>query len=178
MSRLVLNRSIPPFAFLLVLAICECSSGQAIPQRSGSARSWPEPVRQNFVRQAQHIQEAPLPSQSTELGTIQDAGFHMDAPLNVLRGSSASQTHRVIVSPDRRPTTASKYRHKHPHMYQPHYWSQHHRPIQPSPAALPRAQQRETWKTPYSYGYFGASGNRHWTLHNGHRDRYTEWRLH
>jgi len=53
----------------------------------------------------------------------------------------------------------------------------HHRPMQPPVAMLPESNRRPTWKTPYSYGHFGASGKRHWSLHNGYRDRVTEWRL-
>ena len=49
--------------------------------------------------------------------------------------------------------------------------------IQPPPAMLPNANRSETWKTPYSYGYFGASGKRQWSLSHGYRDRYTQWEL-
>jgi hypothetical protein len=44
-------------------------------------------------------------------------------------------------------------------------------------AAIPGAVAPKTaWKQPYSYGYFGASGKRHWSKHHGYRDRATEWR--
>ena len=49
-------------------------------------------------------------------------------------------------------------------------------PIQPSQATIPDARERATWKQPYSYGYFGASGNPHWGKHHGYRDKYTEFR--
>lgn len=49
--------------------------------------------------------------------------------------------------------------------------------FRPGPADLPAAQRRSVWKTPYSYGYFGAKSKRHWTSHHGYRDRYTQWSL-
>jgi hypothetical protein len=52
------------------------------------------------------------------------------------------------------------------------------RPGPPPPAMMRQANSRNTWKTPYSYGYFGASSTRQWSLHYGYRDRSTEWRLH
>jgi hypothetical protein len=52
-----------------------------------------------------------------------------------------------------------------------------HHTAQAPPAVIPDASQREVWKTPYSYGYFGASGSRQWTRHFGYRDRDKEWRL-
>lgn len=45
------------------------------------------------------------------------------------------------------------------------------------PAVIPDASHREVWKSPYSYGFFGASGSRQWTRHFGYRDRDKEWRL-
>jgi hypothetical protein len=94
-------------------------------------------------------------------------------PTNLLR----QQPHQVLQSPGRVPQAAGNHPTKHPHFYQPHYWSKYHRPIQPSPAVLPAADAAERWKSPYSYGYFGASGHRQWKQHHGYRDRYTEWRL-
>ena len=52
----------------------------------------------------------------------------------------------------------------------------HHR-LLPRHPSIPGAATDRRWKTPYSYGYFGASGNRHWTHHTGYRDRDTEWRF-
>ncbi len=49
------------------------------------------------------------------------------------------------------------------------------RRIQPEPPTIPGGRQRETWKQPYSYGYFGASGERHWSMQHGYRDRFTQW---
>ncbi|TWU49760.1 hypothetical protein [Rubripirellula reticaptiva] len=58
----------------------------------------------------------------------------------------------------------------------PGYRLHHH--IQAPTATIPNAVRRETWKTPYSYGYFGASGTRSWSRHTSYRDNKTEWRLH
>jgi hypothetical protein len=57
----------------------------------------------------------------------------------------------------------------------PHLIHQH--TTRTSPAVIPSASQREVWKTPFSYGYFGANGSRHWIRHYGYRDRDKEWRL-
>jgi hypothetical protein len=53
----------------------------------------------------------------------------------------------------------------------------HQRTSPASSAVIPGVPQREVWKTPFSYGYFGASGSRHWIRHYGYRDRDKEWRL-
>lgn len=47
---------------------------------------------------------------------------------------------------------------------------------QPQPT-IPGATVQPSWKTPYSYGYFGSSGKRHWTRQYGYRDRYRQWTL-
>ncbi|WP_146515610.1 hypothetical protein [Rubripirellula amarantea] len=49
-------------------------------------------------------------------------------------------------------------------------------PVQNRPATIPNAKQTGTWKQPYSYGYFGGSGTRHWSKNYGYRDRTTEFR--
>lgn len=46
-----------------------------------------------------------------------------------------------------------------------------HRPSIPHATVAPR------WKTPYSYGHFGAEGKRNWTRQHGYRDRYLQWTL-
>lgn len=51
------------------------------------------------------------------------------------------------------------------------------RQLESGPPTIPEARQRAIWKAPYSYGYFGAERNRHWSLHHGFREKYTEWRL-
>jgi len=52
-----------------------------------------------------------------------------------------------------------------------------HHATQAPPAVIPDASHREVWKSPYSYGFFGARGSRQWTRHYGYRDRGKEWRL-
>lgn len=49
--------------------------------------------------------------------------------------------------------------------------------LQPQPATIPDAEQQPVWKTPYAYGYFGASGKRHWTRHHGYRENDKRWTL-
>ena len=62
-----------------------------------------------------------------------------------------------------------------------HFRSQYHPPItqregpRTQRAVIPNAMQMPVWKTPFSYGYFGTSGTKHWYLHHGYRDRRTEW---
>lgn len=46
-----------------------------------------------------------------------------------------------------------------------------------SAATIPEARQTPVWKQPYSYGYFGASGKRHWSKHHSYRDNDTRWTL-
>jgi hypothetical protein len=52
-----------------------------------------------------------------------------------------------------------------------------HRHLTSPRAIVPGAAERPVWKRPYSYGYFGARGKRHWSRHYGYRDRYTQWTL-
>jgi len=51
----------------------------------------------------------------------------------------------------------------------------HRRRILPAPATIPAAIEQPRWKTPYSYGYFGAKPKPSWTKHHGYRDNYTQW---
>lgn len=84
--------------------------------------------------------------------------------------------HSILRAPTtKRPTPHHAAGTRHSSNHPPHLSL--HRRVVPPPATLPSANRRETWKAPYSYGYFGASSKRHWTMHRGYRDRYTEWRL-
>jgi len=47
----------------------------------------------------------------------------------------------------------------------------------PRSVPIPDATRAPLWKAPYSYGHFGASRNRQWTLHHGYRNAYTQWTL-
>lgn len=42
---------------------------------------------------------------------------------------------------------------------------------------IPGATRAPMWKTPYSYGHFGASRNRQWSLQHGYQNAYTQWTL-
>lgn len=53
----------------------------------------------------------------------------------------------------------------------------HHGQVQAPVPLMPQSNVTPTWKSPYSYGHFGASGTRHWSVHHGYRDRMIEWRL-
>ena len=54
------------------------------------------------------------------------------------------------------------------------HWIQRYPQHLPS---IPGATVAPNWKTPYSYGHFGAEGKRHWTRQHGYRDRYLQWTL-
>lgn len=62
-----------------------------------------------------------------------------------------------------------------------HFRSKHHPPIiyregpQTERAVVLGANQVPVWKTPFSYGYFGTNGTKHWYSHYGYRDRRTVW---
>lgn len=47
----------------------------------------------------------------------------------------------------------------------------------PRPTAIPGATRKPMWKTPYSYGHFGAARNRQWSHHRGHQQDYLQWTL-
>ena len=132
------------------------SIAQSVPEQH--SRVWPA-----AVRNVAHVEAVPA--------TTQPAGYLSAGPINSLR--TPLHPHRVLRSPKRQPAAGHHKSKLIPHP--PHHAI--HRRVQPAPAMLPEANQREIWKTPYSYGHFGASGTRHWTLHHGYRDRYTEWRL-
>ncbi len=171
--------SIPVVLAAVLLLAHSPASGQSVPASPGQmgSRVWPPPVRRpansksdparsSRVRTAQHLDVVP------SMSTWGQDGEFTDLPVNALRASSPQ--HRVIRSPSLQPKPDHLKRHASSHP--PHL--SHHRPIQPSPAVLPDANQQETWKTPYSYGYFGASSSRHWSRHHGYRDHSTQWRLH
>lgn len=50
-----------------------------------------------------------------------------------------------------------------------------HEHKQPAQAKIPQATVEPQWKTPYAYGYFGASGTKHWIKSSGYRDTYKRW---
>lgn len=190
MSRAAIISLLPLLALTL---ISKPASAQSIPgSPRGVQQHLPKPVRstrqvQSQVRRASHSEiTRPLPSaappQSTttshpsdqlhRTGQLHPLVPFPEGPVNILRPTHL-HPHQVLLAPNRPSAQPSSKQRQ--HRFAPHL-SQHH-PIQPPPAQLPEANQRPRWKTPYSYGYFGASGTKHWNLHYGYRDRYTEWRL-
>lgn len=45
----------------------------------------------------------------------------------------------------------------------------------PRSTAIPQASRTSGWKHPYSYGHFGATHNRQWSVHHGHQRSHTQW---
>ena len=81
------------------------------------------------------------------------------------------QSHQIIDSPFRGTDRHGKIvteGHRHPPVLKHHF-------ARPHRAVIPEANRQPVWKTPYSYGYFGASGSKHWHRHVGYRDRSIEW---
>lgn len=139
---------------------------------------WPAPVRLAGHQEILH--------QELDLNRAPAADETYFAPGNSLRLASPVQPHLVIESPSNQKRSSSgvhggafggaaqQHRPPKPSLHHPYHLR---RSVQAPPPVLPGAKQRETWKMPYSYGYFGAGGTRHWNQHSGYRDRYTEWRL-
>ena len=147
----------------------------------------------NPVRQADHTEPLVVAQESVpnrghanqdSESSVQGSGWSM-GHRQAMTGLpySPQHTHRILRPPstqlptghshDRKSRLESEFdkRWIHPP------FSSHRRRIQPAPAMVPDGKQRAIWKSPYSYGYFGATRTRHWSLHYGYRDRYTEWRL-
>jgi hypothetical protein len=112
------------------------------------------------------------------LTVLEPAQVSSLTPIEISRGLPA---HRILRAPVKVPSSESTARHHAHHAPKTHVPRPPHaglrRRIAPPPAMLPEANRRDTWKAPYSYGYFGASGKRHWSLSHGYRDRYTQWDL-
>ena len=151
--------------------------GQQTGTTNQTRRAWPAPVR-NASHTEMHIGET-----GNSAGEVITQGFFSGSPYNALRGPSPP--HQVLQAPDQasasnhrlggKPLGLGKNIEKKRATHPPH--SNYVRRFQPAPAVIPGAAEQTQWKTPYSYGYFGASSTRHWSMHHGHRDRYTEWRL-
>ncbi len=166
--------------FVLCLSITLGNSGkawsQSIPPQG--------PFRQDSLRGRQVTgQGLPNPVRTASgWDDGQQALVETELPLNQFR-LSPSPTHQILRAPAQGAAgTSTAQRHKATSNSQsqrfvhPPY-SSHVRRLQPPPPTLPGANQRETWKMPYSYGYFGAGGTRRWSLHYGYRESYTQWRL-
>ncbi len=112
-----------------------------------------------------------VPEAQTE---AQNVGILSDIFGGAIGPGAPTPSHRVIRSPFAKPSVdklGSRHSEKHP----PHN-SFSQRKIG-APALIPQAKENITWKTPYSYGYFGASNHRNWSRQYGYRDRYTQWSL-
>lgn len=148
------------------------------------------------VRQAEHLESAadrPWIAKPASVAAVSMLS-HGIAPLPVHqiirapglipgshhRGGSIAQPHPVLdsdhahVAPHVSPLASHHHAASH-YPHPPHLAIK--RRLQPPPATLPQAATQNVWKTPYSYGYFGASGKRHWSRHHGYRDRYIQWQL-
>ncbi|TWU26948.1 hypothetical protein Pla52o_08040 [Novipirellula galeiformis] len=104
----------------------------------------------------------------------QNVGLLSDLFGGTLGPEDPTPTHRVIRSPELslpKNKLSARYAETHP----PH--ASHQQRNIGTPALIPNAKESSSWKTPYSYGYFGASGKRSWSKHTGYRDRYTQWTL-
>ena len=114
------------------------------------------------VRVAEHRYHAP-----------EVVGASVDSHADPTVGSALAPTipYDVIESPFRQPHREETL----------HVRSKYHPPItqregpRTQRAVIPNAMQLPVWKTPFSYGYFGTSGTKHWYWHHGYRDRRTEW---
>ena len=95
----------------------------------------------------------------TEMGTY-DGTYHHGVHRDGVHSESLHEKARAV---------HEKHRETHPDH------SSIRRRIQPEPPTIPGGREQEMWKQPYSYGYFGASGDRHWLMQHGYRDRYTQW---
>jgi hypothetical protein len=160
-------------------------------ESSGAIGQVPEPVRRTPApRGNSPLQEsnAPLVVSESRSNVMNDRLVNRPTPASeihahpVINGKPIRvhrnprlQPHQLLVSPARqaphnqRTSSRSNWSH--------HFHQKHHKAIQPPSALLPEANGRPTWKTPYSYGYFGASRTKHWNIHYGYRDQMTEWRL-
>ncbi len=191
---------------LAIAGVSSDAPGQSIPSQSISSQSIPgrkSPARfataerlPNPIRQAGYTtgvdasktaasspREQPdrgAQAQVAESGWSIDAGDRLDPSYSEF-DQLPKHPHQILRAPSMLPTE-KRSAHGHHGDAPSERWihppfSSHRQRIQPAPATLPGANQHSIWKTPYSYGYFGASGTRHWSLHHGARDRYTEWIL-
>lgn len=127
--------------------------------------TWPQPVCQvDFLDQPElHADQFAVPSGQTQFGPAAVPSHQILAAPNQLRPSDPHHLGGQGIA--KRPPS---------HPLHPNYRLHHQ--VQAPPATIPGATRREAWKTPYSYGHFGASHTRSWSLHNGYRDAVTEWR--
>ncbi len=161
----------------------------------GDAPSTPAPIARNEFLRVQYLESAenPVTRASGASDEAWVAGESWDGPTVdateprrvALEGSVLPMPHQHqviqaprVVHPHGNPswpqasdrTATANPAHPLPHLI-------HHHSRHVAPAVIPDGTLREVWKSPFSYGYFGASGSRRWIRHFGYRDRDTEWRL-
>ncbi len=158
---------------------------QSIPSRQSSLRptDWQAPVRAKQL-------DAPDPRGESSSARESRQPFlqvQYVEPLDAVAMIEGGHAHPIIRAPRIEYSgTATRHAHAGPSATTnpapssvvdplPHLLNHH--ATQAPPAVIPDASHREVWKSPYSYGFFGASGSRQWTRHYGYRDRGKEWRL-
>ncbi|MEM9589624.1 MAG: hypothetical protein AAGA03_20240 [Planctomycetota bacterium] len=171
---------------------CTVADSFAMADEAWNTR-WPQPVRLT-----QH--QEPVVSQSAAQQAVTprsvagqpNAGPPIDAESTALEGATTtdgpSESVRQLAPLTIRPWAPSPHNVlrppeplPNPRAPKPHpTWEQLHRvkrSVGATPPRIPQARERGTWKTPYSYGYFGAGSKRHWSVHHGYQDNATTWRL-
>lgn len=162
----------------LLLATPAVTHAQAISSwsRAGSRAELPRPVRPNHTQQVTHTVVHPnhMPSEFQTRSLV-------GSPQTVTQGNPQLQPHDLLRSPAQTAHPRAGGRHSNSGGKHSNHWAwlhqKKHHPIQPPAALLPESNSRPVWKTPFSYGHFGASGTRHWSTHHGYRDRTVEWRF-
>ncbi|WP_153557568.1 hypothetical protein [Roseimaritima sediminicola] len=156
-------------AGILVVATChlqDCHAQQA----------WPQPA----LPQPIVIDDAP----PSLVRMVQDPLAHSGY------ANSAPQPPHLVLrehAPPRPPvpSTAPHHRHRgspqtahHWHEKLSHAFDKDRAHVTGPRASVPQATTQLRQKTPYSYGYFGARNQRHWSLHYGSRQHATRWTKH
>lgn len=192
---MVFNSRVKP-AVLAMIIVAVTPLGllaQSIPDRQSALtmNRWEPPVRvvqeiepsafaesRNHFMRVQYVEPdgpgsvgAAAPESRSAVGVAMEGD-----PMPLLHSHQVIQAPRIVQPghshphADLRPDTMANPVHPLPHLIG-------HHADQPTPAVIPDAIHREVWKSPFSYGYFGASGSRRWIRHYGYRDRDKEWRL-
>lgn len=157
--------SLPAAVALAISAILPIA---AFAQRPGSQL----PAPQQAPPMAPDALPPPLTSLPPSVEVQQETWGHLPPP-QMPAGSafwSAGAPHLVL-----RPHAPVSATSPHAAGYYPSHAASHRENVAGPRPALPGATTLHLQKTPYSYGYFGASGRRHWSLHFGHQQSYTQW---
>ena len=144
-------------------------STKSRPQRPAPMQRSVSETTQRSVSETTHerVRVAEHQFQSSEPG---ESVVH-ELPDHGLQSVMPTIPYDVIESPFRQPYREETL----------HFRSDRHPPIthregpRTERAVVSGASQMPVWKTPFSYGYFGARGTKHWHWHHGYRDRRSEW---